>query len=148
VNPLLVSTDFAFRAQDAVGWNPRRFRFAANAALYARLRAAYAPYDNPAAQPSLDQQGELGKLLGQSSAGVFEIVDAHLIPGLADQWKMAAAVASHFTTTAHTIEPPPDGKGTPLGKITWLRFRVGLELPGRVRLADGWRWDSRPCLGM
>ena len=28
VSPLLVSTDFSFRAQDAVGWNPRRFRYA------------------------------------------------------------------------------------------------------------------------
>src|SRR3982751_5665863 len=27
VNPLSISTDFSFRAQDAVAWNPRRFRF-------------------------------------------------------------------------------------------------------------------------
>ncbi|HEY6374845.1 MAG TPA: hypothetical protein VIX90_04900, partial [Edaphobacter sp.] len=30
VSPLLISTDFSFRAQDAVGWNPREFRFAAD----------------------------------------------------------------------------------------------------------------------
>ena len=28
VSPLLLSTDFSFRAQDAVAWNPRRFRYA------------------------------------------------------------------------------------------------------------------------
>jgi hypothetical protein len=28
VTPLSISTDFSFRAQDAVGWNPRHFRFA------------------------------------------------------------------------------------------------------------------------
>ena len=44
VNPLLLSTDFSFRAQDAVAWNPRRFRYAGSAADFARLEAAYERY--------------------------------------------------------------------------------------------------------
>ena len=37
VSPLLLSTDFSFRAQDAVAWNPRRFRYADNSAEFQRL---------------------------------------------------------------------------------------------------------------
>ena len=37
VTPLSISMDFAFRAQDAVGWNPRRFRFATSAANFHKL---------------------------------------------------------------------------------------------------------------
>ena len=33
VTPLSLSTDFGFRAQDAAGWNPRRFRFATIAGI-------------------------------------------------------------------------------------------------------------------
>ena len=40
VTPLAISTDFSFRAQDAVGWNPRRFRYAANAAAFAKTGGA------------------------------------------------------------------------------------------------------------
>ena len=31
VSPLLISTDYSFRAQDAVAWNPRRFRYVGHA---------------------------------------------------------------------------------------------------------------------
>jgi hypothetical protein len=129
VSPLLITTDFAFRAQDAIGWNPRSFRFATTAASFARLLAAYAPYADPNAQATPAQAQALGDALAGTSQASFEIVDAHLIPGSADQWKMAAAVASHFTTTAHVIEPSPDGKPSPLGKLIWLRFRIRLQLP-------------------
>ena len=41
VNPLLVTTGFGFRAQDVVGWNPRRFQFAASPAEFAALLRFY-----------------------------------------------------------------------------------------------------------
>jgi hypothetical protein len=149
VSPLLVSTDFAFRAQDAVGWNPRRFHFATNAESYGRLRAAYRPYEDARAKPTPAEERNLAAQLGGTSEGVLEIVDARLIAGTADQWTMAAAVSSHFTATAHTIEDPPNGKTTPLGRITWMRFRVKLDLPsaGVFKPATGLQVQIRPCSG-
>lgn len=128
VSPLLISTDFSFRAQDAVAWNPRRFRFAADKSLFAEMFEAYKQYRSTS-EPSVEAMNKLTELVSRAPAGTVQILDAHLVPGTGDQGKMAAAVASHFNTTAHSLEPPADGKGTPLGKITWIRFRVSLELP-------------------
>ena len=128
VNPLLLSTDYSFRAQDAVAWNPRRFRYAAGAAEFARLVAAYARYVR-VSPPSAASENELAAIVSKEPEGMLEILDAHLIPGAANQAGTAALVASHFNTTAHTVEDPPDGKGSTLGKLTWVRFRIGLDLP-------------------
>ena len=114
VSPLLISTDFSFRAQDAVAWNPRHFRFAADKDMFAELAEAYREYRSTAV-PSATAMNK----------------------GTGDQGKMAAAVASHFSTTAHSLERPVDGKGTPLGKITWIRFRISLELPEGFRASRG-----------
>ncbi|SNS98617.1 hypothetical protein SAMN05421770_103348 [Granulicella rosea] len=147
VSPLLISTDFAFRAQDAVGWNPRRFRFAPNAATYAALRAAYQPYESAASKPTPAEEQRLSAALSSATSAVFQIVDARLIGGTADQWQMAGAVASHFTTTAHTVVDAPEGKTTPLGKLLWLRFRVRIDLPPASVLKPDrtLKLESAPC---
>ena len=55
VNPLLISTDYGFRSQDAVGWNPRRFRFAGTAAEFSALEAIYRNYvKTTARQPAAE----------------------------------------------------------------------------------------------
>ncbi len=128
VNPLLLSTDFSFRAQDAVAWNPRRFRYAVNATEFARLEAAYERYSR-VSPATAKANRELATLVSKEPEGTLQILDARLIPGTADQAGTAAPVASHFNTTAHTVEEPADGKGSPLGKLNWVRFRIGLELP-------------------
>lgn len=127
VSPLSISTDFSFRAQDAVGWNPRRFRFATSAESFDRLQKAWQAFENAGATPPAPLQVELSSEIAQTASGTLTILDARLIPGTADQWKMAAAVASHFTTTAHTLAQSPDGSTSPLGKILWLRFRLNLD---------------------
>jgi hypothetical protein len=128
VNPRLLSTDYSFRAQDAVAWNPRRFRYAAGAAEFSRLVAAYERYIR-VLPPTPESENELAAMVSKEPEGTLEILDARLIPGTANQAGTAALVASHFSTTAHTVEEPQDGKGSPLGKLTWLRFRIGLNLP-------------------
>jgi hypothetical protein len=142
VNPLLVSTDFGFRAQDAVGWNPRRFQFAADAAEFGRLSAAYGRMErenSPAAEAAM----------AQAAAGMHEgevrILDARLVPGTANQAPAAALVAGHFSTTAHTVEQSPDGRATPLGRVTWMRFRMGMDVPAGFRPASGMGFERRAC---
>ncbi len=137
VTPLSISTDFAFRAQDAVGWNPRRFHFATSAESYKRLEEAYFRLEQAGATPPAPLQVDLSAQIAQASEGTFTILDARLVPGMADQWKMAGAVASHFSTTAHTVVESPDGKTSALGRLVWLRFRLDLDLP------PGFRPDSR-----
>jgi hypothetical protein len=144
VNPRLVSTDYSFRAQDAVAWNPRRFRYAAGATEFSRLVAVYERYMR-VSPPTLESENELARMVSEEPEGTLEILDARLIPGTANQAGTAALVASHFSTTAHTVEEPQDGKGSPLGKLTWVRFRIGLNLPRGFVPEKGIKVDQLGC---
>jgi hypothetical protein len=94
VTPLAITTDFAFRAQDAVAWNPRRFQFAADMTSFKKLQSVYAAY---MAKPDDAAAGErLAEMAAASPAGELEMLDARLVPGTANQGAMAAEVASHF----------------------------------------------------
>jgi len=142
VSPLLLSTDFSFRAQDAVGWNPRRFRYAASREEFQKLAVAYDAYRR-AATPAAQQT--LAELVNQEPEGVFEILDTHLIPGRADQGQMAGAVASHFTTTAHSLDQADGKESVELGRITWVSFRVRLDLPSGFGPERGLRVEEFSC---
>jgi hypothetical protein len=152
VTPLSISTDFAFRAQDAVGWNPRRFRYATSAASYARLARDYAAVTAPNGTPNgtpreaeVDLARDLARDLAQTSEGTFTILDARLVPGTADQWKAAAAVAAHFLSTAHTLIAEPDGHTSPLGRLDWVRFRLQLDVPAGFAVNSAWRLEPAVC---
>lgn len=133
VTPLAVTTDWSFRAQDAVGWNPRRFRFAANPASFAALHTLRQTVE----AGKTSQVSALAELSSRQPGGTLEILDAHLVPGTADQARAASLVSGHFATTAHELEQPSAGQPTPLGVLTWIRFRVTLELPPGARAAPG-----------
>lgn len=125
--PILISTDFAFRAQDAVAWNPRTFRFFTTAGQTAEAEAIYqatlrSPNDAAAA-------ARLYPLLTAAPEATLQIVDAEIAGGTANQTAAAATVASHFEQTAHTVRTdlPP----SPLGALLRLRFRITVPaLPG------------------
>lgn len=129
VTPLAVSTDFSFRAQDAVAWNPRSFRFAATADSFKKLLTAYNDY-MAATDPVRRRVAEsrLTALLPQTAGGELRILDARMVAGTADQAGLAAMVASHLAETAHTVVPAGGEKVSPLGKLTWLRFRASFWL--------------------
>lgn len=144
VTPLLISTDYSFRAQDAVGWNPRRFRFAQNDRSFQALRKAYSDYGSKGAGSATVQQ-TLAGLVSRAPEGTLTILDANLVPGTADQAAAAAAVASHFGTTAHTLEQPAGGKATALGKLTGMRFRIAIELPAGFTADRRLTVSTGPC---
>ena len=137
VTPLSLSTDFSFRAQDAVGWNPRRFRFATSAEAFAVLERTYArlPETGSALPPELE--AELTEEVSHAAEGKLTIIDARLEPGTGDQWRAAAAVSSRFLSTAHTLVPSASGRMSPLGKLLWVRFRVELDMPPRFEAGKG-----------
>jgi hypothetical protein len=145
VSPLLISTDFSFRAQDAVAWNPRRFRFVADGRTFAQMAKVYGEYVRTPVLSAAAQDG-LAQLVSRTQEGTVQILDAHLVPGTADQARTAAMVASHFSTTAHSMEQPADGRGSALGRLTWLRFRITLEPPEGFKMDRGVSAERYPCM--
>jgi len=139
VTPLAVSTDFAFRAQDAVGWNPRRFRYAQDAAAARRLEALYpGVVANDAAAST-----RAAELTNEQPEGVLQILNAVIVPGTANQWQMAATVALHFENTPHEVEQ--GAQPSLLGKLDELQFRVKLDLEPGVRAAKGVAEEKIAC---
>ncbi len=122
VSPLLLSTDWSFRAQDAVAWNPRRFHYAANRETFRKLAVLY---DKVMAGDAVASVRAV-ELVSTQPEGFLQILDTKLVPGLADQAQMAAAVASHLAETPHTVDQ--SATPSPLGRVEEIRFRVNLEL--------------------
>ena len=145
VSPLSISTDFAFRAQDALGWNPRRFRFATNPASFRGLEQAYQRFQAGGTTPSPEAQAELASQIASATEATLSIIDSRLVAGTADQWQMAAAVASHFNSTAHTLVQEPDGSTSALGRIVWIRFRLEFRVPPGFVLSPALHTQQTPC---
>jgi hypothetical protein len=155
INEREVGTTFGVRAQDAIGWNPRSFRFLTNLAAFRDGRLHFlrmfrdarpaatdktandragkekSRLESPVAVESLDRWPE--ELLRRSSPGQFRILDARLTPGIADAPPFGENWALHSASTPHTVESAPAGKSTPLGTLNWMRFSVTLWLP------SGWK---------
>ena len=129
VTPLSLSTDFGFRAQDAAGWNPRRFHFATTADSFARLKTSYTNLIQGGLNATPASQSELAAEIAQTSAAVLKVLDVRLTPGNADQNALANAVSFSFPQTAHTLVQGEPGGDAALGRLVWVRFRFELEMP-------------------
>jgi hypothetical protein len=125
-NPLLLSTDFSFRAQDAIAWNPREFHFFTTGQQLATATRAFEATEREPNRPAAG--AALFPLLPQACTAELRITDARIAGGTADQSGMAATVATHFAQTAHTLET--EARPTRLGRIVSLRFRVQFQANG------------------
>jgi hypothetical protein len=146
MNEREVGTTYGLRAQDAIGWNPRNFRFMTNHRIFRKAQRLYLKLNQEGAlgpkPPNLEKAqeenapgGAMRKLIAlakQSSPGQFRILDAHLTPGAARVAPYAAHWAAEAGKTPHTDVPPRAGP-TPFGRLEWIRFSVTLWLP------HGWR---------
>jgi len=139
VTPLALTTDYSFRAQDVIAWNPRRFQFAADMASFRKLESVYTAY---MANPNDAAAGErLAEMASALPTAELLVLDSRLVPGTANQAQMAAAVASHIGQTPHTVEQG----SSPLGAVTWIKFRVTLHLPAGYAAAPGLKADKKGC---
>jgi hypothetical protein len=159
INSREIGTTYGLRAQDAIGWNPRHFRYSTNRNAFRQAQRLYL---------FLDRNGELGgktvaaasgrrkraltraltrfeKLAKESVPGEFEIVDARLTPGMGPVKPYAANWAKQAAKMLHTDEPPPGGKTTPLGKLDWIRFSVTLWVPENWRAPKGLEQSPAAC---
>ena len=144
-----VGTTYGLRAQDAIGWNPRSFRFMTDPSAFREAQRLYlslsrAGWGQPAGAHGRSGFGggnaaestavqELMKFSSESSAGTFRILDAHITPGTGDAAPYAENWALQSRFVPQTDVPAPDGKSTARGEIEWLKFSVTLWLP------QGWK---------
>jgi hypothetical protein len=133
INEREVGTTFGLRAQDAIGWNPRSFRFLTKAdalgegqKLYAELHGS----DETKARAS----HRLMALMGDASAGQLRILNARIVPGVADAAPYAERWALQSSKTPHTAV---QGMGTARGELQWMRFSITLWLPSGWKAPNG-----------
>jgi hypothetical protein len=151
INEREVGTTFGLRAQDAIGWNPRSFRFLTDAAAFSEGQKLYLSLNGVAnGQNGVKGQNtaamrKLMELEGRSSAGQFRILDARLRPGIADAAPYAENWALQSAKTPHTLASAPGGRATPLGELDWIRFSITLWLPAGWKAPRGLSVSRAAC---
>jgi hypothetical protein len=74
------------------------------------------------------------KINRKSSTGQFQIVDARLVPGVADPAPYAQNWALALSRTPHTFGQSAQGQSSPRGELRWMRFSITLWLPAAWKL--------------
>jgi hypothetical protein len=145
INEREIGTTFGLRAQDAIGWNPRSFRFLLNTADFREAQqlfrslmtiAAHAPA-NAAHDPAAPRGSALSRLVElrqRASSGELQILDAAIVPGVADPAPYAQAWALAASRTPHQIEAVPAGTSSALGTLNWMKFSLTLWFPAHWRI--------------
>lgn len=149
LNEREVGTTYGLRAQDAIGWNPRSFRFLTNIVTLQQAQQAYRILQlgsQPNSQrPAPKATDRLLGLIGSASNGEFRILDARLAPGMADPAPYAQKWALSASRTPHEVVSLPQGAGSPRGSLVWMRFSITLWLPAGWHAAGKWASESTPC---
>lgn len=157
LNEREIGTTFGLRAQDAIGWNPRSFRFLINPVAFTEAQQVYRELLRNgaltrASQGTMSSDGKdqqaLGRLLSMqedAATGQLQILDARIVPGTGDpesyarNWSIASGRTPHETDTA------PAGRATPRGRLEWIRFTISLTLPGNWSLPPDSRSVNISC---
>ena len=158
INEREVGTTFGLRAQDAIGWNPRSFRFLSNLVTFREGQTLYQSLSRDGQlrlvgpelynqkTPEARSTRRLMELQQQSSAGEFRILDAHLAPGISDAAPYAENWALASPKTPHTFEPATGAKSTPLGELHRMRFSVMLWLSSAWQAPKELRVTRAACM--
>ena len=133
INEREIATTFGLRAQDAIGWNPRAFRFLTDPKSFHDAQQAY----GAASSADSKAMSRLLELQKTAASGEFRILDAHLVPGAADPAPFAQQWAIAASRTPHQIESASNNQGTPRGELRSMRFRLTLWLPSKWSFPPG-----------
>ncbi|MDR3793086.1 MAG: hypothetical protein P4L03_06885 [Terracidiphilus sp.] len=134
INEREIGTTYGLRAQDAIGWNPRSFRFLTDVGALREGQKLYLALAAGKRTPEAEAAARKLVVLGaHAAAGQLRIEDARLAPGVADAAPFAESWALRAARTPHMELPAPDGKPTARGRLAWMRFTVVLWLP------EGWK---------
>ncbi len=166
INEREIGTTYGLRAQDAIGWNPRSFRFLINPADFLQgqklFLALSSQLQTPSGKPpaagakspgtSSNQDPavarlsrELMDLQSRAAAGELRILDAGLAPGIADPEPFAQSWGLRAARMQTTQVPPTGSKPTPRGELDWMHFSITLSLPAGWKPPHGLTATPAPC---
>lgn len=153
INEREIGTTYGLRAQDAIGWNPRSFRFILNPEAFHLAQSLYLKLEKdgafsrsaPATQDDATAMSHLIDLQKHAASGEFRIEDARLIPGAADPAAFAESWSQAAANVPHTVEPSGPASGSPRGSLDWMRFSITLWLPQNWNLPPGVDAKSAAC---
>lgn len=155
INEHEVGNTFGLRAQDAIGWNPRSFRFLTDVNAFREAQGIYIQMDQsgqlrngePARKDSPEARAvdRLMQLERQSSAGQFRIVDARIAPGIGDAAPYAENWAIASAKTQHESEAPHAGAATAKGELHGMKFTITLWLPATWKAPKQVHAEKGPC---
>jgi hypothetical protein len=152
LNAREIGTTYGMRAQDAIAWAPRRFRFFTSIEEWKQARALYATLMRGSSEGAAS--GDAGqKLLNLVSGpdvayGELTIEDSRLVAGVGDPPEFARQWAANLGRVPHTLVQKEGGSGgsdTPLGELKWVRFQVTLGFPTGFPLAPGLNGKGTKC---
>lgn len=148
LNSREIATTYGMRAQDAIAWEPRRFRFLTAQPDVLRARALYERLMSTREKSSSDRSEASEQLLvllrsAQQGSGQLRIEDAHIVPGIADPPPFAQGWAQHLQLVPHRDEQSV--APTPRGQLRWMRFSVDLWLPRRWIAPQGLHGVPAKC---
>jgi hypothetical protein len=134
INEREIATTFGLRAQDAIGWNPRSFRFLIDPNSFRDAQQAWRsvfPDTLASAVPPADSKAmsRLLELQKTAASGELRILGTRLSPGTADPAPFAQQWALAASRTQQKIEPAAEVRGSPRGELHAMRFRLTLWLP-------------------
>lgn len=149
INEREIGTTYGLRAQDAIGWNPRSFRFLTDPAAFSMAQGLYRlafvyPKDSTP-QKQAGAKARLLELAEGASQGELRILDAHISPGTADPAPFAQAWARASPLTPHEIDPAAGAKGATRGTLNWMRFEVTMWLPPSWKVPPGDHASATVC---
>jgi len=149
INEREIGTTFGLRSQDAIGWNPRSFRFLSDPSalreaqglfrvMTGKETATSAPgKPQDASLPQAHAAARLLELQKRAAAGEFRILDARIVPGVGDPVSYAQGWALASSRVPHHIDSTPDGRSSARGVLNWIRFSLTLWLPARWNVPPG-----------
>jgi hypothetical protein len=148
INEREIGTTYGLRAQDAIGWNPRSFHFLIDPGsfreaqqVYLSRRSVHEDASRADAQ-AMTRLLEMGEHAGE---GELSILDARLVPGVADPAPYAQRWAAAGARVRHEIESSSGGASSARGALTWMRFRLTLWLPSNWNLPPNVRAARAAC---
>lgn len=144
LNEREVGTTFGLRAQDAIAWTPRHFRFLTSSRDLARARELFRTLTGADENsiPEKDKlklsasETELLRLISGAATGQFTMQDARLVAGTGDAAPFAVSWAARLSQISHTLVQPKtavSGFSAERGELQWIHFSATLWLP------QGWR---------
>lgn len=133
INEREIATTFGLRAQDAIGWNPRTFRFFIDPELFGGAQQAW----GAVTRGDGGARGRLLEMQKKAASGELRILDARLVPGIADPMPFAQEWAQAASRVPHEVESSAKGQGSARGELRSLKFRLTLWLPGKWSFPRG-----------